>query len=204
MNITKIACFLIAIAVSIVSAKAGTASIGGNIGIGAANDNVDVGLALQGFLELDATSNIAARGTALFYGGDTKVDLLSDGSFTMLGFEGSLVFKFPAKGITPYFGGGPGIYLPNSELSDNTKAALAYMGVRGEDDLQPGFGLHAMGGFAIDLAPNVSLDLNIKYVYLKTDNEAKVTNLYTYRSVVTTGEVDLSTLFATAGLIIKF
>jgi opacity protein-like surface antigen len=204
MKMRRMVWAVILVGAMTMSAWANSAHLGGNIGVGAANDNVDEGLALQGYLELDVATNVALRGTALYFGGDTKVDVLSDGEFTMLGIEGSLVFKFPSKGVTPYIGAGLGYYLPESELSDDAEAVLAYMGLRGEDDLQPGAGFHAMGGVAFDLAPNVSLDLNVKYVYFKTDDDAKVTNLYTFQSITVTEEVDLSTLFATAGLKFTF
>lgn len=182
-----------------------SARLGGNIGVSGANDNVKKGLVLQGYAELNLASDFAFRGTALYSAGDTKVDVLSEGDFSMLGVEGSLIYTLPSQAVAPYIGGGLGHYMPENEFSDGVVTALASIGVRGEEDLQSGIGFHAMGGIAFEIAPNVLVDLNIKYVHFKTDVVGKATDFVTFESFTTdAAEIDLTTLFITAGLKFMF
>ncbi len=162
-----------------------TGSLGATVGLGTSNDNVEDGLAAQGYLEVG--KNISVRGTLSYYGADAKVsDYLSKGTFTMVGVEASALLKSSPEG--PYIGGGIGYYRPENKLSDQAKTVT-------EDDLKSGPGAHAMGGIDIMLGKHIILDLNVKYVYFKTDNEAKKEP---------DKNINLSTLFVTGGIKIRF
>ncbi|MBI1929855.1 outer membrane beta-barrel protein [Candidatus Poribacteria bacterium] len=165
-----------------------TSSLGAAVGLGTANDHVEDGLAAQGYLEVG--KNISVRGTLSYYGADAKDakdgGLLSAGTFTMVGVEASALLKASAEG--PYIGGGIGYYKPKNKLSDQAKTAT-------EDDLKSGPGAHAMGGIDIALGKHIILDLNVKYVYFKIDNEAKKEP---------DKNINLSTLFVTGGIKIRF
>ncbi len=174
------------------SSEANSVHLGVNVGSSEQNDNVDEGDVLQGYVELDLAPRFALRGSTLYYGGNTKVGTLSDGKLSMFGMAGSLIYKLPSKGttpclgfITPYLGVGIGYYMPENKLSDAT-------GVRAEDDLHTGAGVHAMGGVAFEITTNISFDFNIEYIHFRTENEAN------------TEEVDLTTLFITMGLKFSF
>ncbi len=187
-----------------INALAISAHIGGNAGVGTANKHVDTGLALHGYLEVDATPNAAIRGTMMYYGGDTKVDVLSEGDFQMLGPELSLILKFPYQQIVPYIGAGVGIYITENDLSSRVNRWANQLGVRVKEDINTDVGFHAVGGISVNLTPNIALDFNAKYLYLKPDVKAKATNLYTFQSATVKDDVNLSTLFLTGGLKITF
>jgi hypothetical protein len=160
--------------------KAKTRFLGAAVGLGTANDHVEDGLAAQGYLEVG--KNISVRSTLSYYGSDAKVsDYLSKGTFTMVGVEASALLKASAEG--PYIGGGIGYYQPKNELNGT------------EDDLKSGPGAHAMGGIDIMLGKHLILDLNVKYVYFKIDNEANTKE---------EEKINLSTLFVTGGIKIRF
>jgi opacity protein-like surface antigen len=183
----------------------GSTYLGGNIGAGVANDNVDTGLALSGYLEADMNDNIALRGTLGYFGGDTKVDLLSEGDFTMFSMEASVIVKARrSSNIIPYAGAGVGYYFPDNELSSNVENVGALLGFRLEEDIDEAFGFHVLAGLAVNLGQNLDLDLGVKYIVVKPDVEAKVTDLSTFQSVTVQDEVDLNTLFITAGLRLTF
>ncbi len=160
--------------------NAQTGFLGAAVGLGTANDHVEDGLAAQGYLEVG--KNISVRGTLSYYSADAKVsNLLSAGTFTMVGVEASALLKASTEG--PYIGGGIGYYRPENKLNGT------------EDDLKSGPGAHAMGGIDIMLGKHLILDLNVKYVYFKTDNEAKKEP---------DKNINLNTLFVTGGIKIRF
>lgn len=192
------------ILIASINAFAISANLGGNIGVGTANKNADTGLALQGYLEVDATPNIAVRGAMIYYDSDIKVDVLSEGDFTMFGPEASVILKLPCKQIVPYIGAGAGFYMAEHNLSGRVNYLSDLLDIRIKEDINSDIGLHAMGGVNVILASNFSLDFNVKYIYFKPEAEVKVTNLYDFRSVTVKEDVDFSALFLTAGLKITF
>ena len=183
---------------------AGDSRLGGEISLGTMNNNVNDGLALQGYLEFDAQRDFALRYGISNLTGNTTVDILSDDEVTMFGIEAAALYKIKAKKAKPYIGAGIGYYMPKYELSDDVEASLAMLGVRGEDDLDSGVGFFLMGGVILPLSETASLGASVKYLILDVDDNAKVTDLATFQNFTNNEEVELSTLFLSVSLQIKF
>jgi outer membrane protein W len=181
-----------------------TGSIGGHMGVGLANDHVDPGVSIHGYLELNLAPEFGLRGTLMYFGGDTEVDRLTDGTFSMFGAEVSAIFRLPSDKVTPYGGVGFGYYFPDNELSRDAKSALESIGVRAAEDIDDGIGLHIITGITFELTPGIDIDFSARYIYFKTDVEARVTSLANFQSVSLRENIDLSTLFITAGMRISF
>jgi len=178
--------------------------LGGDIDLSTANDNVDDGLALPGYLEFDAQEDFALRCGISYFGDDTTVDILSDGEVTMFRIEAAALYKIKAEKAKPYIGGGIGYYIPKSELSGDIEDTLAIQDVRGEDDLDSGVGFFLMGGVSVPLSETASLGASAKYLILGVDNSAKVTDFATFQSFTNTEEFELNTFFLSVSLQIKF
>jgi len=194
----------LAIACFTTPAFAGGSRLGGEIGFGTANDNVDDGLALQGYLEFDMQEDFALRGGVSYFAGDATVDLLSDGEVTMFGIEAAALYKIKAEKAKPYLGAGIGYYMPEHELSGDAEAVLASLGLRGEDDLDSGVGFFLIGGITIPTSETVSIGASAKYLILEVEDNAKVTDLWTFQSATASEDIDLNTLFLSVNLQIEF
>lgn len=177
---------------------------GGEIGLGKANDDVDDGLSLKGYLKFDTLGDFTLRYGISYFAGDTTVDILSDGEVKMFGIEAVALYKTEAEKAKPYIGGGIGYYIPKSELSDDMETTLAMLNVRGEDDLDSGVGFFLMSGVTVPLSETVSLGASAKYLILEVDNNAKVTDFAAFQSFANTQESELSSIFLYVSLQIKF
>lgn len=107
--------------------------------------------------------------------------------------------------LTPYVGAGVGYYFPDNEVSSDVNAAvISVFGMRIEEDIDESIGFHVLAGLAINVGQNVDLDLGVKYVILEPDVDVKATSITTFESVAGSEEIDLNTLFITAGLRLRF
>ena len=183
---------------------AGGSRLGGEISLGTMNDNMNDGLARQGYLEFDAHRDFALRYGISYFTGNSTIDILSDDKVTMFGIEAAALYKIEAKKAKPYIGAGIGYYMPKYELSDDVEASLAMLSVIGEADLDSGVGFFLMGGVTVPLSKTASLGASVKYLILDDDDNAKVTDLATSQNFTSTEEVELSTLFVSVSLQIKF
>jgi len=184
---------------------AGGSRLGGEISLNTTNNNVEDGLALHGYLDFDTQRDFALRYGISYFTGNTTVDILSDDEVAMFGIEAVALYKIKAKKAKPYIGAGIGYYImPKYELSDDVEASLAMLGVSGEDDLDSGVGFFLMGGVTVPLSETASLGASVKYLILDVDDNAKVTDLGTFQNFTNNEEVELSTLFLSVSLQIKF
>ena len=185
--------------------RAGSPYVGTSIGAGVANDNVKSGPAISAYIQVDLSRNVGLRGTFGYFSGDTKVDVLSDGEFTMYSVEASVIFKqCTSTNIVPYAGMGIGYYFPDNDLSSDVEELADMLGLRFEEDIDEDFGFHVLGGLAINIGQNADVDLSVKYIILEPDVHDKVTDLQTFESETYTDDVKLNTLFITAGLRFTF
>lgn len=200
-------CLCIAIGLTVLnrSAAAQGVRLGAEVGIGTDNDNVDDGIALQGYMDVDASPSLILRGSLVYFEGDTEVDILSQGLYSMFGIEGSALYKIPAQNIYPYIGAGLGYYVPDNDLDRDTEFFLRdVLGVVGEDDLESGVGYHVLAGFSFPIAQGLAFGVNVKYLFLEVDNDARVRDLRTGETAVLTEEVNLDTLFVSGGFLLFF
>ena len=178
--------------------------LGGEIGLGTASDNVDDGLALQGYLEYDLRQDFALRGGVTYLAGDSKVEDVSGGELTISGVEAAALYKFRAEMVKLYIGAGIGYYMPEYEMKDSLELFLGTLALRLEEDLDNDVGFFLMGGVSVPLSDTVSLVGSAKYIFLEVDDHATMTSLIDLDSNTSTGKVDLNTLLLTAGLQIEF
>ena len=78
------------------------------------------------------------------------------------------------------------------------------LGARLKEEIDDAFGFHILAGQAINLGQSLDLDLGVKYIIVKSDLDAKATNLSTFQSFTVTDVIELNTIFLTAGLRLTF
>jgi len=177
---------------------------GADLGVGIENDNVDDGVTLQVYTELDLSSTVMLRGALSYYEGDTRVGVLEKGTFSMSGIEGAILLKIPAQGIYPYVGAGAGYYSPDNALEQDIEHYYRSTGRRVDDDLDSGLGLLLLGGVSWPVWPGLAFGVNARYLFLDVDNDVTRGDLPTLEPEVESREVDLDMLFVSAGFMLVF
>ena len=178
--------------------------LGGGLSVVSENDNVEGGNGFNAFIDYPLQESMTIKTSIGKYSSDTKVDILSEGDYSLLWIEGSLLFSGTKFKILPYGGGGGGYYIFTHDISSNVKNALMQLGLRAEEEIQNTFGIHIRGGANIELSPTLQLNADAKYVFLKPKLDAKVTELSTFTSVTDDYDLELNTLIISIGLIVKF
>lgn len=177
---------------------------GGGIAIVTANDNLKGGVGFGVHLDYVMPKLVLFRTSVGWYGTDTKVDMLSEGDYSLLWIEESILIRAPGPAVRPYGGAGAGYYQTDHELSSNAQNALLRFGLRGKEEIDNVFGLHLRGGVNIAVSPRVSLNVDGKYAFLKPKVKATITDLSTYETGTNEAKVDLGTLFFNVGLTASF
>lgn len=186
-----------------ITSNAQNYSLGGNINYAIENDNATGGVGFEGNFTFYTESIIAIRASVGRYASDTKIDKLSEGDYSLLWMEGTLLIQAKTINIQPYIGLGGGYYITGHELSSNVKNALSLLGLRGKEEIADMFSIHLRGGLNINVAPTVALNADIKYVFLKPEVKVEITNLYNYQTVSATEKVDLSTVVLGFGVTVR-
>jgi hypothetical protein len=206
--------------------------LGGAVGLGTANDNVDNGLVLQGYLELDVlktilregrnnpgNTDLTLRGGLSYLTGDTTGETLRDGELTMLGIEAAALIRCRLLGygmkvtglvratyMRPvlYLGAGIGYYMPEHTFDKTTKTKLVLRNLEADDDLDSGIGFFLTGGFRVPMSDTVSIGTSARYLFLEVDDHVTKSDLNLSGSISSTKKIDLGTLFLSASLQILF
>ena len=178
--------------------------LGGAVGLGSANDNVDNGLVLQGYLELDVREDLTLRGGLSYLTGDTTGETLRDGELTMLGIEAAALYRVNLDKATSYLGAGIGYYTPEHAFSEGVETQLALLNLEADDDLDSGIGFFLTGGIRVPMSDTVSIGASARYLFLEVDDHATRGDLTVSESISSTEEIDLGTLFLSASLQIQF
>ena len=177
--------------------------LGGEIGIGAGNDQMDPGLALQGYFQFDDTREgqkhyLTLRGGISVLASEASSTAEAD--MVLFGLEAAALDRLKFEGAEPYLGGGLGYYLAEKRFSDLTNTQLALMGVGAKQKFDPNFGYFVMGGVTIPAAENISLGASAKYLILKVNTTGTATDWRTLETITIRKTVDLSTLFLSVSL----
>jgi opacity protein-like surface antigen len=189
--------------------------LGGAVGLGTANDNVDNGLVLQGYLELDVLKtalkrnnpfnrDLTLRGGLSYLTGDTTGETLRDGELTMLGIEAAALYRVNIDQATSYLGAGIGYYTPEHTFDKTTKTKLVLRNLEADDDLDSGIGFFLTGGIRVPMSDTVSIGASARYLFLEVDDHATKSDLNLSGSISSTKKIDLGTLFLSASLQIQF
>lgn len=177
---------------------------GGSIAIVTANDNLKGGVGFGVHLDYVMPKLVLFRTSVGWYGTDTKVDMLSEGDYSLLWIEESILIRGRGPVVRPYGGGGVGYYQTDHELSSNAQNALLRLGLRGKEEIDNVFGIHVRGGVNVVVSPRVCLNVDGKYAFIKPKVKATVTDLSTYQSAINEGKIDLGALFFNVGLTASF
>jgi len=169
-------------------------NIGGGLCYAAENSNIKSGIGFDANITFLTDNIIAIRASIGRYETDVKVNKLSEGNYSLLWIEGTMLLRSQSPIIQPYGGLGVGYYITGHELSSNVDRFFAQYGLLGKEDIQDNIGIHLRSGLDIPISWTMSINLDIKYIFLKPNVKVKVTNLYTSESVKVTEAVDLSTL----------
>jgi outer membrane protein W len=174
--------------------------IGGAVSIASGNNNVEGGTGFSVFLDFPLQKSLTILVNVGKYSSETKVDLMSEGDYSQLWIEGSLLFTGTQTKLQPYGGGGVGYYIFDHELSSNVEYALSMLGLRGKEEINNVIGFHIRGGLNVELSPKVYLFGDVKYAFLKPKFEVKVTDISTFESVTYKEDVELNTLVLSFGI----
>ena len=175
-------------------------TVGGGLSYATDNTNAKGNIGFEGNFTFLTESIVAIRASVGRYGSDTKVNIISEGDYSLLWLEGTLLLQGKSPKVQPYGGIGGGYYITSHELSSRLNNILSLLGVRAKEDIQDVFGIHFRGGLNVPVSPTVALNLDLKYVILKPDVKVEATNLYTFRTASVTESLDLSTFIIGFGI----
>lgn len=177
-------------------------AVGGGISFATANSNVKGGPGFNAFMDFWPSNSMLIKASIGRYAADTKVDIISEGSYALLWLEGSLLYSGSGGSIRPYGGAGGGYYAFSHELSSELQDDLANIGVTIEEKIPSVFGFNIRGGLNIDLNPALQLNTDVKFVFLSAKVEQTITDIF--GSQTFEGDLGLNTVIISVGLMASF
>jgi len=192
-----------------VSLKPPNFNAGSNVCVNIANDNLESGWGFNVFFDKYLQSTPLLLRTSLGYlPTKTKVNKLSEGSFSILSIEESVLISSGKFMNYPYFGAGAGYYIVNHDISDRVKDELSYLGYYAKEDVSDAFSLHFRGGFNLNISGKYkkpfSIFAEVKYVFLNLSSSATMTNLSTMETSTIEDNVNFSPFIISIGLMQQF
>jgi len=192
-----------------VSLKPPSFNAGSNVCVNIANDNLESGWGFNAFFDKYLQSTpIVLRTSFGYLPTKTKVNKLSEGSFSILSIEESVLISSGHFMNYPYFGAGGGYYIVNHDISDRVKDELSYLGFYAKEDVSDAFSLHFRGGFNLNIRSKYkkpfSIFAEVKYVFLNLSSSATMTNLSTMETSTIEDNVNFSPFIISIGLMQQF
>ncbi len=182
------------------SANAGDIYLSGNIGVGTANENIESISSISGYIEYNFLDNLAVRGSANYYGGESKMKDFSDGEFEMISFESSFIGKvYQHTGVVPYLGLGVGYYMPDINRSSQPNGNDII-----DEELKETMGYHVVTGVILNITENAEFEFCAKYIILSADVKRTRIEIATSESLSITDKDNLNTMSLNCGLRFKF
>ena len=178
-------------------------AIGGGLSYAIENSNVKGAAGFEAHFTFLTESALAVRASVGRFGSEVKVDKLTEGDYSLLWIEGTLLAQAKGGSVQPYGGLGIGYYITGHEISSKVNNAFYSIGLRVKEDIEDIAGIHLRGGINIPVSATVDFNADVKYVFLKPKDNAEATNLQTFQSATNSLEVDLSTLFINVGFSIR-
>lgn len=174
-------------------------SIGGGLSYATENNNVKSAAGFEANLTFLTESAIAVRASVGKFGSNVKVDKLSEGNYSLLWLEGTIIARAKSSSVQPYGGLGFGYYITEHELSSRMTNAFISQGIRVKEDIEDNLGIHIRGGINIPISTTVDRNAELKYVFLNPKANVEATDLSTFQTATVSEEIDLSTLFIVVG-----
>lgn len=178
--------------------------VGAGFTAGMPNDYANLSGGFNLFVEYKTDSPLSFRtagGFVITKFNDTN-PYLTELTYSLYWLEGSLIYSPIQSEFEPYIGGGIGYYFITT---DDFKELKTTTGNYTPKDLSNKFSYHAKAGFVIPLSESIKLYAQAKYVFLDKKLIVHAEELINKEIQKSTFEsdLDLSSVFITAGLILR-
>ena len=173
--------------------------LGGGAGFVMKNTNAEGGISYGGCLTYQMDNMFGFKTSVGRYSSQTIVkrlqqggySRLSDGDYSLLWIEESIIIRKERQGVQPYIGGGAGYYITEHGLSSEAKTWLAGYHYELVEDIDDIFSMHLRIGLNIAASPQVSVSVDYKYAFVNPVLKATLTDLITSEKYYINEEIDL-------------